>query len=344
MPDTGAAAGQQVEASVRLRRYGVALSYANAAAFELAGWLLSWRVAQAAVALSYTLVPHPVATKAALGWHVIVLTLVNGEGDLLIAKPAGSGWTSSPADGWRTRCESTDNDDVYNAIQQGVGVATEADLVTVVDYLVTDDDSFMRVFAADNAALALFGYDSSDLNDGPPSTLTLEGSLRKADNSAGIPDAWLAVTVVTADDGEDPVLRISWGDYPSAVASVQLGLDFPSTDVTDDALQPSVVYLWQVRYLGTQTFAVTAISTGLNGTFTIAGDRRQWFAKGGSFTKTATGTAVWVVSSVSYSGGNTIITVTGTIISGVVDGNLTVAIKRTLGKGTITTESRQVRP
>lgn len=340
MPDTGAAAGQQSPAAIRLRRAGVPLSYANAAAFELAGWALSWCVAQEEVSFSYTLAPHPVAARAAEGWHQLVLTLVNGEGDLLIGKPTGAGWSNFPTY-FRTRCEQTDHDDAYNAIQQGVGVNTAGDLATVVDYIVTDDDSLSRVFSADNAALALYGYDSTDLTNG---TLTLEGSLRASDNAAGIPDAWLSVVPITADDGEDPTLGISWADYPSAVTSVQEGLDFPSTDPTDDDAQPNKVYLWQVRYVGTPTWTVTAIVTGLNGSFTIAGDHRKWFARGGSFSKTATGAAPWVVSSVSYAGGNTTITVTGTVLSGVVDGNLTVTIKQTLGKGTITAESRQVRP
>ena len=79
-----------------------------------------------------------------------------------------------------------------------------------------------------------------------------------------------------------------------------------------------------------------AIVTGASGTFTVAGDRRKRFAKGGTFSKTATGAASYIVASVAYSGGNTTVTVTGSIVSGVVDGNLTVPITMTIGAGVIT--------
>lgn len=341
MPDTGAAAGQQIEMAVRLRRYGAPLSYANAAAFEADDWALSWRMAQTTQSFIYTIAPSPVAADAALGWHVIVLTLVDGEGDLLLRKPSGIGWTHLPLY-WRIRAEQTDTDDVYNAIQQSVGVATSADLSTTLDFSVTDDDSLVRTFTVLNALLALFGYDSTDLTD-DPAALTLEGSLRASDNSAGIPDAWMAVTVVTATDGEDPVLRISWADYPSAVALIQEGLDFSATDPTDDPAVSPVAYLWQVRAVGVKSWSVTGVNTGAK-TFTIAGDQRRWFAPGGSLRKTATGAAAYTVASVSYSAGSTTITVTATPGSAVVDGLIEVDIKFTLGHGTLTTDPRQIRP
>lgn len=342
MPDTGAAAGQEVEMALQLTRSGVPLSYANAAAFELAGWLPVWRMAQALQTFTYTIAPDSDVDMAADGWHLLVLTLVVGEGDLRFKKPSGTGWVNFPKY-YRIRAESVDQRDIYNAILRQIGVAVAGDTAVVVDYTVTDDDSFSRQFTALNSSLALFGYDSSDLTDG---TLTLEGSVRAVANRAGIPDAWMVVTPVTATDGVDPVLRISWGDYPSAVASVQLGLDYPSTDITNDAEIGPLDYSWQVRAVGMQTFAVTAVVTGASGTgsFRVGGDRRRWFAKGGSFRKTVSGANTWTVLNATFDGSNTFVTITGAIVSGAVDGNLEVDVKITLGMGTIRTNSRDIRP
>lgn len=88
------------------------------------------------------------------------------------------------------------------------------------------------------------------------------------------------------------------------------------------------VYIDGIRqygnYLEKDSFLITAVTTGLNGTFTVAGNFTGYFATGRKFSIAgSTGNnGAWVVQSSSYNIGlnTTVITVTGTIINGVADG------------------------
>lgn len=323
MPDTGAAAGQQVEAELRLSQNGTPLSYANYAAFFAAGWDLIYRAAQTTQSFTYTIQPHPTASLAAEGVHLVVFTLINGQGPLSVKKPTtGTGWANKPV-GWQVGAEQVDLDQTYSALLSSVGVAVAESNVVTADYTVIEGDSFSRQFTARETALTGFGFTCENLDDG---TLTLSCEIRLPTNRQGTPDAYAALTVVTATTGADPVLRISWSTFPT-------GMVFAAGD-TD--VSP-VDFQWDGQAYGTQTWAVTAVSAGLGGTITIAGDRRQWFAKGGTFTKTGAGAGTYTVVSASYAGGNTTITVgPAETVVGPFDGNLSVAITITLGDGTIT--------
>lgn len=69
---------------------------------------------------------------------------------------------------------------------------------------------------------------------------------------------------------------------------------------------------------------IISVTVGLNGTFTIPGDFTSTFINGVQFTVVgSTGNdGTWTVQSSTLSGGNTVITVTGTISSSVVNGNI----------------------
>jgi len=332
MPDTGAAAGQQIEIAFRLRQSGAGLSYADATAFAAAGWALAWRNAQADVSFTYTLRPHTAAAAAAAGWHLVVLTLLNGEGPLVVVKPAtGTGWAVEPI-GYQVRAEQVDMDQVYNALLSSDGLAVVDTVLTIQDYFVTEGDSFTRELTVAEQALTLFGFDADDLSN---DTLTLAGHVRATANRVGTPSAYLAVTVVTASAGSNPVLRLSWSSFPS-------GLAFPSTDPGDDADVPPAAFQYDVQAVGTMAWAVTAVSSGAK-TFTVGGDRRRWFAVGGSLNKTSTDAGIYTVAAVSFAGGSTTVTVVEPIPVGTVNGNLEVDIKITLGKGTITVARQETR-
>jgi hypothetical protein len=324
MPDTGAAAGQQVEAELRLSQDGAPLSYADFAAFDAAGWALVYRAAQTTQSFTYTIQPHPDAELAAEGVHLVVWTLVNGQGPLSVQKPTtGTGWANVPA-GWQVGAEQVDIDGVYGALLSSVGIAVAESNVVTADFSVIEGDSFSRQFTARETALTLFDYTCENLDDG---TLALTCEIRAAANRQGAPTAYAALTVVTATTGSDPVLRISWSTFPT-------GLRFPDSD----ADVTPVDFEWDGQAYGTKAWNVTAIATGLAGagTFTVAGDRRKWFAKGGTFGKTGTAAATYTVLSVAYTGGNTIVTAVEAVADGTVDGTLSVPITITLGDGKIT--------
>ncbi len=322
MPDTGAAAGQQIEVALQLARFGVPLSYATVAAFQAAGWDLVYRAAQATVAATFTVAVSSDTQLAAQGWHLVVFTLVNGQGPLMVQKPGvNAGWSCNPQ-GWQVGAEQVDQDQIYSALLSSVGISVADSTTISQSYTVIEGDSFAKEFTVRETGLTNQGFTCENLSDG---TLTLACEIRLSTNRQGTPDAYAALTVVTATTGTDPVLRISWGTFPT-------GMAFPAgdTDVTP------VDFEWDGQAYGAQAWNVTAVVTGASGTFTVAGDRRRWLAKGGTFNKTGTGAATWTIASVAYVGTDTVITVTGTIVSGVVDGTVSVPITITMADGVIT--------
>ncbi len=322
MPDTGAAAGQQVEFELRLWQNATPKTYANLAAFQADGWDLVYRAAQTTQSATFTIQPHTDAELAAEGANLVVTTLVNGQGPLSVQKPTtGTGWGNSPS-GWQVGAEQVDQDQIYSALLSSVGIAVANNSATSADYVVIEGDSFMREFTARETALTNFGFTCENLSDG---TLTLTGEVRASTNRQGTPDAYMAVTVVTATTGTDPVLRLSWITFPT-------GLQFAAGD-TD--VNP-VSFNWDAQAAGSQSWNVTAVVTGLGGSFTVAGDRRQWFNKNGSFTKTGNQAGTYTVASTSYAGGNTTVVVNETIGAGAANGTIAVAVIITLGAGKIT--------
>ena len=333
MPDSGQAAGQQIELAVCLTKFGTPLSYANAAAFEAAGWLPVYRAAQTTQAITYTLSPHPDATLAAMGYHLVILALVNGVGPLLFRAPTGgsaAGWQASPP-GYVMGAESTDLDTVYNTLLQSVGVASAASQVVTTDFTVVEDDSFIRTITVLETAITQWGFTAENLADG---TLTLEAAARAPGNRVGQPNAWITVTPITATTGTNPVLRLSWIDYPSAITGVQDGMDYSSSDESEVA---TISYLYDVQMKGAKTFAVTG-GNQVGHTYTLGGDQRQWFSVGGTFAIAgSTGNnGTYTCSALSYAAGTTTLTVVEAIPTTTFNGSAQITIKTTLANGSIT--------
>jgi len=329
--DTGQAAGQQVEFAFRLRQSGAALSYANKAAFESAGWLLNYRAAQVVQTPEFTMGPHSDASLAALGWHLFVLTIVNGQGPVIPDFPAsGSGWSALPV-AYHVGAESTDIDDAYNAVLQSVGVASAVSNAVSISAEVNEGDGLQKQFTGLETALTEWGFVNTNLTDG---TLQLVGSVRSNANRVGEPDAYIGVSVVTADVASNPVFRYGWLTFPSAMA-------FPSANPADDAAVADALFNVDVAYSGTLLFAITG-GNQAGKTFTVAGDRRSYFPKGSTKTiasSTGNNGAYTVVSS-TYNGTSTTVTVTEAVPSATFDGNFTETVKQTLGYGTITVKSQ----
>ncbi len=327
MPDTGAAAGQQIEVPLQLARFGAALSYADATAFLAAGWDLVYRAAQTTQSYTFTISPHTDAQLALQGWHLVVFTLVDGQGPLLVQKPGiNAGWSCNPQ-GWQMGAEQTDQDQLYNALLTSVGVSVADSTTVTQDYTVIEGDSFAKQFTARETSLTNQGFTCENLSDG---TLTLTCEIRLPTNRQGAPDAYAALTVVTATSGSDPVLRISWGTFPT-------GMAFPAGD-TDVA---PVDFEWDAQAYGAQAWNVTATVIGLAGSFTVAGDRRRWLAKGGTFAKTGNASGTYTVASIIYTGGNTTVTVVETIGAGAANGTLSVPITITMADGVITVKRQE---
>ena len=325
MSDTGQAAGQQIELAVRLTQAGSALSYADAAAFEAAGWALSYRAAQADDALTgYTVEPHADTDLAALGWHLVVLTLANGQGPLLVVPPTtGSGWLANPQ-GYHLAAETTDLDGVRTAILSSVGVAVADNLITENSYEITEGDAFCREVQVYAAALTCWGYDADDIADG---TLTLGGAVRTRENRTSAPNATLAVTVVSATAPADPTLRISWGAYP-------YGVDAMSLPTGADQAQ----YLWDLQARVTESFAITGVSTGSK-VFGVSGDKTKYFAVGSTFAVSGSpgNDGTYTVASVALPFPSlTEITVEESIPDPLTGGDITFPLVITLARGTMT--------
>ncbi len=327
MSDTGAAAGQQTEVALQLTRFGAALSYANAAAFQAAGWDLIYRAAQATQSYTFTIAPSADAELAAQGWHLVVFTLINGQGPMMVQKPGlYAGWSCNPQ-GWQVGCEQVDQDQIYSALLTSVGVSVADSTTVTQDYTVIEGDSFAKEFTVRETGLTNQGFTCENLADG---TLTLSCEIRLPTNRQGAPDAYAALTAVTATTGTDPVLRISWGTFPT-------GMAFPAGD-TDVA---PVDFEWDAQAYGAQAWNVTATVIGLAGSFTVAGDRRRWLAKGGTFAKTGNAAGTYTVGSILYTGGNTVVTVVETIGAGAANGTLSVPITITMADGIITVRRQE---
>lgn len=340
MADTGDKAGQAKEFAFQLLQNGAALAYANATAFEAAGWALDLRVAEAQQTFTYTLIPHPDTTLAAQGWHVVKTTMVNGHGMLLVQIPTtGTGWQVAPA-GYGLTHETVDLDDLYSQLLSGAGVTLASTTIVSSNFDIIEGQSFTGQVVALLSALTAFGFDNDDLLDG---TLVLSGMVRLPDNATGIPNAYLAVSVDSASGANNPVLRISLPRYPlTAVASLTEGMAIVSADPNPSSAR----FLYDVQAVGSKTLAVSAVGTGPGGTFTFASDQRRWFAIGQSFTITGStnNNATWTVAGVSYNGTNTIVTViAGQTVGAVADGTAAIPVEIVLVKGTINVSRQETR-
>lgn len=331
MPDTGQAAGQQDELAFCFTQYGLPLTFANAAAFEAAGWLLVYRAAQTTQAIVYSLAPHTDAVLAAQGWHLVVVTMINGQGPLIPRHSSGDalGYAASPR-GYQLASESTDVDGMYSALLQSVGVATAATLIVTNDYTITEDDSFIRQITIYESAVTQWGFTAENLADG---TLTLEAAVRAPGNRTGVPNGWMTVVPLTAVTGSNPILRLSWIDFPSVVATIQDGMDYSPSD---DAEVATITFLYDAQFRVTKTIAVNG-GNQAGKRFTCAADQRLYFSVGGKFQIAgSTGNdATYTCAALSYAAGTTTVTVVEAIPNATLNGNFTMTIRATIGDGSI---------
>lgn len=327
MADTGAKAGQQIEFAARLVVNGAVASYANKTAFEAASWALYYRAAQVDVTPTYTVQPW---SDMGDGWHLFVLTTVNGAGPVGLSKPTGGEVTDYAAE---VQTETHDIDDIYALQSAQIGVPSSVSRTTKVLFEVTEGDSFAETITVRQALLAQYGYDSDDLEDG---TLTVSGAVRKSDNRSGVPNAWLGILPITYAAGSDATLQIGWGEYPVAQSGVIDGMSLASGDADDGP----TTFLADVQAKRSETIAIATADATAN-TFTLSGDYRKWIPTGGTFlvngsTGNDNGDADYVSTDTSYDSGSNVTTITvANVADDTDDGNILVDITITLAKVTL---------
>lgn len=342
MADTGNKAGQQVEVALQLKQNGSALSYANKTAFTAAGWDLIYRAAQVTQSITYTIQPHTTTALANEGWHLVVITAINGQGPIIVQKPStGTGWQWAPPQ-WQAAYETNDIDDINTKILQSNGVTISGTNVTETDFELVEGRSWSEEITVAEAAVAEWGYTNDNLDDG---TFTLTGEIRAPDNRGGqgspdaVPNAYLSIAPTTAAAGQAAVLRLSLPEYPVAVTGVIEGMELASGDADDG---PDTFY-WEVKAELTKSLSITAVSTGSE-TMTVSGDQRKWFMVGQTITVSgSTGNdGDYVISKIAYST-NTTITVTGDITDATVDGTVDVDLSIQLARGIMTVRRQEAR-
>lgn len=101
---------------------------------------------------------------------------------------------------------------------------------------------------------------------------------------------------------------------------------------------------FDVQLVGVKTYAITAVNTGTK-KYTLSGDKQRFFNVGGAFTVTgSTGNnGTYTVTVITYTGGNTVLTVSEVVPSAVADGSVNAPLKITPVRGTITVTRQEDR-
>lgn len=314
-------AGDIVPMRVRLLEAGVPTTYADKAAFLLAGHEVILDLDGAVVVATWDFV----VIDADEGEHDIMLTMQEGDGYLTVTAAAGVvAWP-------RTRpvsAEPYNIGSVIGIITSTNGTPINQDRATVSDFTVTEGDSLLREIVVPLAALSDWGY--SDLSD---SGWVLSAAARKRENRLAVNPDFVLGAYIT--DTVNRLIALSLNPFAT-------GAQIDPSDGTKESQE----YLWDVQLSNTKSWNITAVNQGTK-QFTIAGDRRKYFSLNSApvttITVTGTNAGAFTVTAIAYTGGNTVLTVTEAIASPTVDGTLSIPIKFTPNKGTIRTGRQEDR-
>jgi hypothetical protein len=301
---------------------GVAQSYATAAAFTSAGWAPSWEAMDgtAVTAPSYTMT----VDTSIPGRHKMIFGIPSVPSNLKLQAPTG--YRSDPVE-WPLIYARTDTDSVVNIITASVGTPAAQDRVTIYDWETTENDAFFKEMIVPTTALTDWGYsDLSAAGWSASSAARLAG-----DTSTGVP---LYVMTAEITDTVNHKVGIGWGTFPTAAA-------LTTTDLSNGSRRDN----YDVQIKKTESFAITAAVAGANGTLTISGDKRKYFSvnTGSTFAvDTGANAGTYTPTVITYSGGNTILTV-ASLPSGVVAGNVTVTLIITTLRGGLTIKRQEDR-
>jgi hypothetical protein len=295
---------------------GAGYSYANLAAAQTAGWSFLWYDTTGTILGS-----QPSATltlvDAAIGKHRLVTTYPSQDGYLSIAGPTGS--RAVPTD-LLFNGSASGLDDIAALLTSVNGTPITASVTSAYNFTTVDGDSFSQSISVSASPLAPWGY--TDLTD---AAWILEGSIRETDDVAtGTPLAYLVCAI---SNGATRTITFGWGVQPTA-------LNLDTAAITNGSKDRR----YDISARRTDSYTITAVTSGASGTFTIAGDKRARFSANAGATFTVTGGAnagTYTPTAINLVGGNTVITV-ATIPSAVVAGTIDAALRVTLVRGQLT--------
>lgn len=317
-------AGEPGSFAAYLFNGATALSYADAAAFSADGWTLKYLLG-GAVAVLGTFTCAAIAGDP--GLHAFTFTHQAGEETITIVPPSSVHFSSPRI--FAGEAETFDIDGIASLLTSSSGTPVSSARAIQTDYEITEGDSFLREITVPAAALADFGF--SDLTG----TWIAAASVRLPSDTSNTqpPPGGAAITCVIKDAAAR-IISISWPAYPAAMA-------LSAADISSG----SKAFNYDAQLRTTKLFAITAVSTGAGGTFTIAGDQRRFLRVGDALTITGStnnNAQTKTISALALVGGNTVVTITETV-GAVADGSINVAITITGARGRITVKRQEDR-
>ena len=195
---------------------GAGLSYANKAAFEAAGWSLSFRDPATGNALgsqpAYTITPVAGVT----GRHTVLVTLGTSAWYARITPPSvDHDFAILPGGIWDG--SSYDADDVFARLSTVFGVSNGSTVNSVALPNLVEGDSYLATVTVPAAYLARMGW--TDLTGA-----TLTGTIRRPeDTTTGTPACTLDATgtspngLLAVNGTDNKAVDISWTTYPTGM-------------------------------------------------------------------------------------------------------------------------------
>lgn len=186
---------------------GVAAVYASKAAFQAAGWDLTWQDATGT-----DLASQPAWTLSAgeaTGRHVIGWTPADGLATVKITAPAG--YRSDPAE-FSVEATVYSLDDVYGVMAAGISTPV-TELTNTGDVDLYDEDSIILDMTVLEAALTAIG--ASSLADCDAIAAEIKRTSLNSDDPADVTDLTEAIT---SDTSGNRVVRVTRDGFPAALA------------------------------------------------------------------------------------------------------------------------------
>jgi hypothetical protein len=293
---------------------GAAQTYANQAAFIAATWTLTWYQAGVALASQPTYTVTPLGST---GIHFIGFTLPYGVDTIVVGAP--SGFRSDPA-AMVIVTPTGDTDSILSALATASGTPINNGAQTTYAFFVPEGDSFIKALTVPASALTDFGL--SDFSTG---TWIVTAAGRDPGDTTTNPPAFVMTGAIVSAAAR--TVTIGWGSiFPT-------GAMLTASDIANG----SKTWKFDAQFRTTLVNAITAVTSGANGTFRMAGDVRKLFDVGGTFTVSgSTGNdATYTVTAIALVSGNTILTVAN-VPSGVADGSVNAILTISPISGTIT--------
>ncbi len=203
-------------------------------------------------------------------------------------------------------------------------LATSPDFTLTADILSAVDRTVILGFGTFPAGASISGFTITAV-DTATKKFTVAGDKRAFFTGITSLEVWAS----TGNDGPYTVAAMNLVGG-ATVFTVNEAIPSSTADGTLAQAADSKDFNLDLQLRGPKSWAITGVDTGAK-TFTVVGDQRRFLNVGGSIVVSgSTGKdGAYVIAGLALSGGNTVITVTTTIGSAVVDGTLTVTLTLT---------------